>query len=149
MDSTEILIRLRQIMHTINTESKRIDKHYGVSIPQALSLKFLRNCPQFQTSQNELRSFLKLNSSTMNGIVERLEKKGLIARMPKMGDKRKVQIVLTAKGDQLISSIPPLLHDRLDKNLGKLDTEAKKQMDFLLVQLARLMEIETVTPENG
>lgn len=149
MDSTEILIRLRQIMHTINTESKRIDKNYGVSIPQALSLKFLRNCPQFQTSQNELRTFLKLNSSTMNGIVERLEKKGLIARMPKMGDRRKVQIVLTAKGDQLITSIPPLLHDRLNKNLEKLDAEAKKQMEIFLVQLSGLMEIETVTPENG
>lgn len=149
MDSTEILIRLRQIMHTINTESKRIDKRYGVSIPQALCLKYLRNCPQFQTSQNELRAFMKLNSSTMNGIVERLEKKGLIARMPKMGDKRKVQIVLTAKGDQLINSIPPLLHDRLNKNLEKLDADSKKQMDTFFVQLAGLMELETVATENG
>lgn len=135
MHTTEILIQLRQIMRSINHESKRIEKDYGVSIPQVLCLKYLKESPQFQTSQNDLRLFLKLTSSTMNGIIERLEKKGLIARLPKMGDKRKVMLSLTSKGDKLISSLPPLLEDRLARNLEKLDqekiTEIKSNLDFL------------------
>jgi DNA-binding MarR family transcriptional regulator len=135
MDTTEILIQLRQIMRSINHESKRIEKDYGVSIPQVLCLKYLKDSPQFQASQNDLRHFLKLTSSTMNGIIERLENKGLIARLPKMGDKRKVLLILTSKGDRLISSLPPLLEDRLAKNLSNLDrekiTEIKSNLDFL------------------
>ncbi|GAP67867.1 transcriptional regulator, MarR family [Bacteroidales bacterium 6E] len=135
MHTTEILIQLRQIMRSINHESKRIEKDYGVSIPQVLCLKYLKESPQFQTSQNDLRLFLKLTSSTMNGIIERLEKKGLIARLPKMGDKRKVMLSLTSKGDKLISSLPPLLEDRLARNLENLDqekiTEIKSNLDFL------------------
>lgn len=135
MHTTEILIQLRQIMRSINHESKRIEKDYGVSIPQVLCLKYLKESPQFQTSQNDLRLFLKLTSSTMNGIIERLEKKGLIARLPKMGDKRKVMLSLTSRGDKLISSLPPLLEDRLARNLENLDqekiTEIKSNLDFL------------------
>jgi DNA-binding MarR family transcriptional regulator len=52
-----------------------------------------------------------------------------------MGDKRKVLLILTSKGDRLISSLPPLLEDRLAKNLSNLDrekiTEIKSNLDFL------------------
>ncbi|MCH1418377.1 MAG: hypothetical protein L7U68_07520 [Flavobacteriaceae bacterium] len=36
-----IMISIRKIVSAINLESKRIEKDYGLSIPQLLTLKFL------------------------------------------------------------------------------------------------------------
>jgi DNA-binding MarR family transcriptional regulator len=147
MITVDVLIKIRQIMRSINQESKRIEKEFGVSIPQVLCLKYLKTSPNFQTTQNDLRVFLNLNASSVHGIIERLERKGLIARLPKMGDKRKVQLSLTSKGDKLIQGIPPTLHDRLAKNLKKHDQATIAQLQNHLHLLSQLMEIEYVDEE--
>ncbi|MDZ7777296.1 MAG: MarR family transcriptional regulator [Bacteroidales bacterium] len=91
----EIIIKIRQIVRSINLESKKIQKEYGVSIPQVLCLSYIRDAPNFQTTQKNIRNYLNLNASTVTGIINRLEKKGYIARLPKLGDKRITSITLT------------------------------------------------------
>ena len=86
MDTTEILIKIRKIVRSVDIESKKIQKEYGVSIPQVLCLSFLHESPTYQATQGEIRNFLNLNSSTVSGIINRLEKKGLLARLPKSCD---------------------------------------------------------------
>ena len=44
---------------------------------------------------------LKLENSTISGILERMEKKGLIKRMISKEDRRFIQIMLTEKGAAL------------------------------------------------
>ncbi|MEX0988497.1 MAG: MarR family transcriptional regulator, partial [Bacteroidales bacterium] len=120
MDTTEILIKVRKIVRSINLESKKIQKEYGVSIPQVLCLHFLHNSPNFQATQGDIRKFLNLNSSTASGIIQRLEKKGFVARLPKSGDKRVVNITLTSDGEEHLSKIPSLLHEQLSEKLQEL-----------------------------
>lgn len=146
MDTTEILIKIRQIVRSINLESKKIQKEYGVSIPQILCLNYLRESANYQASQGEIRQFLHLNASTASGIINRLEAKGLLARLPKSGDKRVVTIALTSKGDKLLHQIPALLHEQLSDKLQKLDSRTLEQTQKsleLLVTLLEIKEIET------
>jgi DNA-binding MarR family transcriptional regulator len=98
----------------------------------------------FQSTQGEIRKFLNLNSSTVSGIINRLEKKGLLARLPKLRDKRVVNIALTSLGDKLLSSIPPLLHDRLSEKLKRLDDEKLKKVEDSLETLVKLLDIESL-----
>ncbi|MFZ5432012.1 MAG: MarR family winged helix-turn-helix transcriptional regulator [Bacteroidota bacterium] len=147
MNTIDILISIRQIMRSVNQESKRIEKDHGVSIPQILCLNYLKRSPNFQSTQNELRLFLNLNGSSMHGLIERLEKKGLIARLPKSGDRRKVQISLTAKGDKLTGTIPPTLLDRLAKNLVLQDEQTLTGLQSYLQLLTKLMEINVSTTD--
>lgn len=145
MDTTEILIKIRKIVRSINLESKKIEKEYGVSIPQVLCLHYLRDAKNFQAGQGDIRKFLNLNASTTSGIINRLETKGLIARLPKSGDKRVVTIALTSNGDKLMEQMPALLHEKLEEKLKKLDeNEALKIQDSLelLVNLLGIDEIE-------
>ncbi|MGF7138739.1 MarR family winged helix-turn-helix transcriptional regulator [Roseimarinus sediminis] len=141
MDSTDILINIRKIVRSINLESKRIQKDYGVSIPQVLCLNYLSNCPNQQSTQSEIKSFLNLNSSTASGIVQRLEKKGLIAKLPKSGDKRVTKLILTAYGDQLLKRIPPLMHDRMNTKLQKMNPSEVSEIVELLEKLVLLLQI--------
>jgi DNA-binding MarR family transcriptional regulator len=152
MDTTEILIQIRKIVRSINLESKKIEKEYGVSIPQVLCLQFLRQSKNYQAGQGEIRRFLNLNASTTTGIISRLEAKGLIARLPKSGDKRVVTIALTAKGDQLMEQMPALLHERLEEKLGKLSDHTihtVQQSLGLLVQVLGINNLEAFPLNAG
>lgn len=144
MDSTDILINIRKIVRSINLESKRVQKDYGVSIPQILCLNFLYQSPNFQATQSEIKEFLNLNPSTVSGIIQRLEKKGLIARLPKSGDKRVTNIILTAVGETLLNTIPPLLHDRLNKKLENYNQYELQNIEKVLVQLVDVLQISDV-----
>lgn len=116
-DSNEILIKIRKIVRSINLESKKIQKEYGVSIPQILCLEYLNHSENYQSTQKELRDYLNLNSSTVSGIINRLERKGYIARLPKRADKRTTHIVMTYKGSDLLKNTPHLLHEKLSQRL--------------------------------
>lgn len=144
MDTTEILIKIRKIVRSVDIESKKVQKEYGVSIPQVLCLNFLNDSSNYQSTQGEIRKFLNLNSSTVSGIINRLEKKGLLARLPKSGDKRVVNIALTSAGEKLLSSIPSLLHEQLSQKLERLDDDKLKKVEESLETLIHLLEIEEV-----
>ncbi|MFW5656403.1 MAG: MarR family winged helix-turn-helix transcriptional regulator [Bacteroidota bacterium] len=144
MDTTDILISIRKIVRAINLESKRVQKEYGVSIPQILCLSFLRESNNFQNTQYNIREFLNLNPSTVTGIINRLEKRGLIARLPKTGDKRVTNISLTSSGDQLIKKIPPLLHEQLAEKLDNLNMNQKEVLYSGLNKLVELLDISGV-----
>ncbi len=144
MESTEILIKIRKIVRSINLESKKIQKEYGVSIPQVLCLQYLRDSANYQTGQGDIRKFLNMNASTASGIINRLENKGLVARLPKSGDKRVVTIALTSKGDQLMQKMPSLLHERLSEKMIKLDDSTLENIKNSLELLVSILEIDDV-----
>ena len=144
METTDILIQIRKIVRSINLESKKIQKEYGVSIPQVLCLNYLHNAENSQATQRELKRFLNLNSSTVSGIIHRLEKKGLVARLPKSGDKRVVHIALTSAGDKLIAIMPSLLHEQLSDKLQALNASELKRIEESLDVLVRLLDIQSV-----
>lgn len=144
MDTADILIKIRKIVRSVDIESKKIQKEYGVSIPQVLCLSFLHKSPNYQSTQGEIRNFLNLNSSTVSGIINRLERKGFLARLPKSGDKRVVNIALTSAGDNLLATIPSLLHEQLSEKLQKLDNSEIKKVEDSLDTLVTLLEIEQV-----
>jgi DNA-binding MarR family transcriptional regulator len=144
MDTTEVLIKIRKIIRSINLESKKIQKEYGVSIPQVLCLSHLRESPNFQSTHGEIGRFLNLNSSTVSGIINRLEKKGYLARLPKSGDKRVVNIALTSSGYNALKKIPSLLHEQLSEKLKHLDEIELEKVQTSLDTLVNLLDIKSV-----
>lgn len=128
----------------MNLESKKIQKQHGVSIPQVLCLNFLNNCRDYQATHKEIKSYLNLNSSTVTGIIDRLEKKGFVARLPKKEDKRTTYIALTSMGAKLLEKIPSLLHERLSVKLEKSSDIKIKELDQALDILIHYLEISDV-----
>lgn len=137
-----IIIKMRQIVRSINLESKKIQKQYGVSIPQVLCLNFIKESANYQSTQREIRNYLNLNASTITGIINRLEKKGLIARLPKLGDRRVSNIALTADGQKLLDKLPPLLQDKLTEQLSDLPYEKVNRIENALNDLIDLLNIK-------
>lgn len=144
MEYTEILINIRKIVRSLNLESKKIQKEYGVSIPQLMCLDYLGNKDELKSTQGEIARYLNLNASTMSGIIDRLESKGYVARLPNPSDKRTVYISLTSKGLKLIDSSPQLLHHQLSRHLQKLPADKIREINEALKVLVQSLDIEKI-----
>jgi DNA-binding MarR family transcriptional regulator len=148
MDYKDILIKIRRIVRSINLESKRVQKDLVVSFPQILCLEYLKSSPGYQATQRSIRDHLNLNSSTVTGIIGRLEKKGFLARLPKSGDMRVMHISLTSSGDALLKRTPDLLQQRLDEKLKGLSAEELNKMRSSLDLLIEMLEIESASGDE-
>ncbi|MEX1003234.1 MAG: MarR family transcriptional regulator [Crocinitomicaceae bacterium] len=148
MDYTDILIAVRKIARAINLDSKRIQKISGLSIPQLLSLIYISNCEKYQCSQLQLRKFLQLNSSTVTGIVGRLEEKGYLVKIPAKGDKRSTWLSLTAMGLKQIENAPELFQQRLSHKLSTLPKQDIQDIEKGLDLLINLLGEEDLPLEN-
>jgi DNA-binding MarR family transcriptional regulator len=142
MDYRDIITDIRRIVRSINLDSKRIQKDYGVSIPQLLCLTHLASKEGYQATHKQLTQHLNLNSSTVTGIINRLEKRGLIARLPKAGDRRTTYVALTSAGYKLLKQKPNLLHEKLASNLQKLTPDQIRQIQKSLALLIDVLEIK-------
>ena len=147
MKYTDILIQIRQIVRSVNLESKRIEKEYGISIPQLLCLNFLNEQESFQASHKEIKIFLKLNASTVTGLISRLESKGLVARLAKRNDKRVGLIALTTKGFELLEQSPEPLHQQLSTKLKELSPEKLNKLQGSFETIIDFLNIEEMELE--
>ena len=144
MTFIDILIKLRKIVRSVNLESKRVEKEQGVSIPQLLCLQFLAEQEDYKTNAVKLKAFLNLNASTISGILRRLEKKGLVAKLPKASDKRVTLISLTANGMELLQSAPITFQQKLSEKLQALPPEKLQTIIDGIDILTNIMEVDEV-----
>jgi DNA-binding MarR family transcriptional regulator len=144
MTFIDILIKLRKIVRSVNLESKRVEKEQGISIPQLLCLQFLAEQEDYRTNAAKLKTFLNLNASTISGILKRLEKKGLVAKLPKVSDKRVTLISLTASGMELIESAPITFQQKLSKKLQDLPPEKLQTIIDGIDILTNIMEVDEI-----
>lgn len=144
MDSKEILISIRKIVRSINLESKRIQKDFGISIPQLLCLGHLKDRDKRQATHSELMKLLSLNSSTVTGIVNRLEGRGLVKRIQSKEDKRVTWIIITTKGQRLAENAPAVLHDELARKLQHLPVDTQNKIRESLEVIVQSMNIDAL-----
>lgn len=87
---------------------------YDLTVPKALLL--LEISPDGGENPKSLSAKFDLESSSMTGLLDRLEKKGLIERRPDPDDRRGVLIFLTSHGIEARETIKSLV-EQLDRKL--------------------------------
>lgn len=115
--------------------------NYDLTKSQLDVLRYLSKTKDTMICQKDLQTFLHVSNATINGLVNRLEQKGYLQRIPMKEDKRMVGLLPTEKADQLstqIYSVIQNLEKRMVKNLSP------SQQDQLYVLLEQVIEnIET------
>ena len=142
MNYLDILVRLRKVIRSINLESKKIEKEFGISIPQLLVLQFISEQPDYRTSAKEIKDYINLNASTVSGIIARLISKALVTRLEKADDKRVVYLTLTAKGMEVLKKSPTTLQEKLSRRLKELSETQIEELSRNIDLLIRLMDAE-------
>jgi DNA-binding MarR family transcriptional regulator len=129
METTEtnIVLLLRKIVRAVEIDSKKLSTQFNTTPAQLLALRQLSGVQE--KSLAKLAEAVGLTSSTMVGVVDRLEKKGLVVRNRSQKDRRLVNIVITEAGVTYLKGSPKLLQDKLTERLST-HTEAEKSTIF-------------------
>ena len=81
-----------------------------------------------------------LSPSTVVGIIDRLEEKGLVARERSPSDRRQVQVSISEAGRQIAANAPSPLQDRLSEALKNLPELEQVSITLALEKVVDLME---------
>jgi MarR family transcriptional regulator, lower aerobic nicotinate degradation pathway regulator len=90
---------LAQLTFAVQGALGRVAATHDLSIVQARLLGILRDRTP---TINELARFLQLDKSSVTGLVDRAQERGLVQRTASALDRRSVQVSVTAAGEELI-----------------------------------------------
>lgn len=138
----EVLAALRRIIRAIDLHSRALVHRYGLTGPQLVVLKELAEGPPRTVS--ELAQAVNLSQATLTGILDRLDRKGLIGRVRSTEDRRKVIVSLTPAAKEVIAQAPPLLQEHFTQAFGGLAEWEQNQILSSLQRIVALMEAESV-----
>ena len=136
--AAEILQSLRRIIRSIDQHNKQLSREYHMTIPQLVCLRQLAQ--NSEVTAGHLARTVFLSRATVTGILDRLERKGLIIRTRSSKDRRKVFIGLTPAGQKLTKEMPWPLQERFAQSLASLSEEEQERFDTMLKRLVDMME---------
>jgi MarR family transcriptional regulator, lower aerobic nicotinate degradation pathway regulator len=123
---------LAQLSFLIQGILERQAREHGLSVIQLRLLGVLRDRTP---TMNELARLLGLDKSSVTGLVDRAERRGLVARVPSTADRRAILVSLTDRGrslafagaarfdediSQLLQRLPPSSRDNLSRLISRL-----------------------------
>jgi len=117
----KVFDNLRRIFQAINEYSKAAERSTGLTGPQLWALKLMAEEPVMRVSG--LAEKMYLRPPTVVGILDRLEKKGLVVRTHSTKDRRVVEVSLTELGESLLAKAPEVVQTVLMKGLKELSDE--------------------------
>jgi len=137
-----VMQALRRIGRAIELHSHSLASRYGLTVPQLAVLKELR--AGGGRSVGELTRAVHLSQATVTGILDRLQRRGLVQRRRGEADKRKVHVWLTEDGRDALRRSPPLLHENFLEAFGRLRDWEQTQILSALQRIVAMMEAETI-----
>ncbi|HEU5048084.1 MAG TPA: MarR family transcriptional regulator [Rickettsiales bacterium] len=133
-----IIKLLRKTAQCMDTHSRFLTKQYDLTIPQVMCLYEVFE--KGATTVAVLAENIHVSSSTLIGVIDRLEEKRFVKRMRDGTDRRSVYINITAKGHQFVVETPYLLHNRLRDSINALDHKKQLMIADALNTINQLLE---------
>ncbi len=139
-DDQRILAAIRRIIRAVDLYSHRLAEEYGLTGPQLAALHEIARRQPLRAG--ELAGALLISQATTTGILERLERSGLVTRTRSSTDRRGVDVHITPAARTLLGTAPPLLQDRLRANLARLPEWERTSILATLQRVAAMMDAE-------
>jgi DNA-binding MarR family transcriptional regulator len=131
------------------TESRRITKDLArradLTGPQLTVVKMLETVGDLSLS--DLSDRIRAQNSTVTGIIDRMEREGLVVRARSTEDKRVVHIKLTEKGGRIAREIPVEPMEIFRSALGGLTAGDTRDLLRILTKLAK--RVKTIVEQQG
>ena len=139
---TEIMESLRRIFKAIQDYSYDVSDKFGTTGPQLWALKTISQNESL--SLGELGRRMYLHPSTITGLIDRLEKKGLVERDRDQTDRRVIKLRLTSKGKGLVKRAPNPIQGKMIYGLRRLKRKELNSIHHSVQKLVEVMEVQDV-----
>ena len=121
-------------------------KHLKITRSQWWVLSNLSRRDGEGLSQVELARLLDVGKVTLGGLIDRLEKNGLAARVPDKDDRRSKRVVMSPKGKALLKRLEVIAKKLHAETMKDISQEEEQQLIFILRKMKRnLIEMDAVS----
>ncbi len=141
----EIIDNLRRVFQVVNEQSKRAKHETGLTGPQLWAIKTVAQKAPIMVS--EIARCMYLHPATVVGILDRLEKHGLVVRIRSTEDRRVVRVELTEQGKALVKRSPEVAQGLLVSGLEKLNAKKLLSITQALNHMATILGAQNIPPK--
>ena len=142
---SDIIDNLRRVFQILNEQSKKVERESGLTGPQLWTIKTINENESIRIS--DLANKLYLHSTTVIGIIDRLEKRNLVKRLRNKKDRRAVWIELTDVGNVLIRSAPEVAQSFLVSGLAEISAHNLMEIDISMKNLVKIFGAQKIPPK--
>lgn len=114
-------------------------KDLGISQAGWLSIAYIAKA-KAPLSQVELATLVQVEAATMVSTIDRLEKAGLVQRLPSESDRRVKLLVVTTEGQAVYEKVRTRANDLRRELIGRIDPEKVIIATAVLEELQELIE---------
>ncbi|MCP4682164.1 MAG: MarR family transcriptional regulator [Desulfobacterales bacterium] len=136
----EIIYSIRRLMQAGEHYTKELNKIYNVSAAQINCLLALHENGPLPPSR--ISRHVMVNSSTVTGIIDRLEKKDLVRRRRISQDRRVITVELTKSGKILAENAPSPIQQKIIDGLNQLSPSEIDEIALTLKRLTDLLDVQ-------
>jgi MarR family 2-MHQ and catechol resistance regulon transcriptional repressor len=132
----QALVQLLRAADTVWDASRAFFARWGLGPSQFNVLNLLEGNPG-GLSQTELSRELIMHRSNVSGLVDRLEKRGLVKREDAAGDRRAYRVMLTPEGARLLGEVLPRYYEEARRVCEHLSERRAAELMADLRRIAR------------
>jgi len=136
----DIIYSIRRLMQAGELYTKELNKIYNISSAQLNCLLSLYENGPLPPSQ--IAKLIMINSSTVTGIIDRLEQKALVKRLRISDDRRIITVELTKSGKLLAENAPPPIQWKIIDGLNRISERDIKQIASTLAKLTNMLDVQ-------
>jgi len=141
----QIIFQIRRLTQAKELYTKELNKKYQVSASQLNSLIALYEQGSLPPSQ--IARHIMVKSSTVTGIIDRLEQKGLVTRSRTSPDRRVITVELTESGRTLAENAPPPIQQKVVEGLERLPQGEMEKIVLGLNMLTQMLDVQDLEVE--
>lgn len=134
--SIQIVRTLKHVMGSLKQNIHREYKDVNLTGPQGMLLGTLAHSGEMKIS--DLSEKLSLSNSTVSGILDRLEKQGLVERIRSEGDRRVVYVRITPEFEKVAQQRFKIIERKIEEKMSKATPE---ELDSILQGLKTLEKL--------
>ena len=141
----QIIFQIRRLIQAKELYTKELNKKYQVSASQLNCLLALHENGPLPPSQ--IARHIMVKSSTVTGIIDRLEQKGLVNRSRTSPDRRVITIELAEPGRTLAENAPPPIQQKVLEGLERLPQSEMEKIVLGLNMLTQMLDVQDLEVE--
>mgnify|MGYP001029008395 FL=1 len=136
---------IRKLIQGRELFTKELNRQYHITAAQLNCVLALYENGPLPPSQ--IAKHMMVKSSTVTGVIDRLELKGLVIRARNSADRRIITIQLTEHGERLAANAPPPIQQKIIDGMKKLSDAEIEQIVSALTRLTNMLDVQDLEVE--